>query len=453
MRSVFAGLLALALALGAASRARADSLREGPRTAGDELTISLLTFGPGDHPFSKFGHNGLLIENAELGTRVVYNYGTFSFDSIGLIPKFLLGKYRYWLSVQGLATTLAAYASENRSVVAQELRLTAEQKRTMAEFLAWNARDENKYYVFDYYRDNCATRIRDLIDRADHGSLARASALPAQMTWRQHTERLTADNLPVYAGLYVAMGNVIDRPITQWEEMFLPAKLADGVARAGLVEKETTLFGARRSPPRATRPAWTLPALLAGAIGAAIFYALGRGAATGLRAARVALGVLLGGFGLVTGLLGSLFAFLWIFTNHEVAFHNENLMPCAPFGLVLVVLGFDIARGRTAAARAARVSALGLACSVIGLVLKALPWFNQDNGQVLALALPLWAGAAASTYLIAGRRASLRPTSRDGSNERKSSPGVAGGDEPGSTSPSAAASAPTTSAGRAPASR
>src|SRR5882672_4698299 len=114
MRSVFAGLLAFVLALGAASRARADSPSEAPRAAGDELTISLLTFGPGDHPFTKFGHNGLLIENAETGTRVVYNYGTFAFDSLALIPRFLLGKYRYWLSIQKLDRTLATYDAENR---------------------------------------------------------------------------------------------------------------------------------------------------------------------------------------------------------------------------------------------------------------------------------------------------------------------------------------------------
>src|SRR2546423_5601256 len=110
---------------------------------GDELTVSLLTFGPGDHPFSKFGHNGLLIEDAELGTRHVYNYGTFSFDSLWLIPKFLLGKYRYWLSMQSFDQTMATYAAENRSVLAQRLRLTREQKRDLYAFLRWNAREEN----------------------------------------------------------------------------------------------------------------------------------------------------------------------------------------------------------------------------------------------------------------------------------------------------------------------
>jgi hypothetical protein len=441
--------MTLALARGA----RATSGSEAQPTPSDDLTISLLTFGPGDHPFTKFGHNGLLIENRVLGTSLVYNYGTFSFDSLGLIPKFLLGKYRYWLSVQGLAPTLAAYAAEKRSVVKQKLRLSREQKGAMAAFLAWNARDENKYYVFDYYRDNCATRIRDLIDRTADGSLSRTSAAPAEMTWRQHTKRLTADDLPVYAGLYLAMGNFIDRPITQWQEMFLPAKLADAVARAGLVEEQLQILDAVRPPARSRPPAWTLHALFIGVGGALLLFALALLAARGWRAARMALGISLGTFGLTAGLLGSLFVFLWIFTNHEVAFHNENILACAPFGVALAGLGFGIARGRPfAAARAARISLAGLSCTLLGLALKALPWFSQDNGQVLAMALPLWAGATASTYLMGGTRPSLRPRSPTGSNDRTSSPGVRA-PEPGSAKPSAVASAPTTSSDRAPPSR
>ena len=201
MRSVWVALVAFLLVAGWARPARAEA---------DVLTISLLTFGPGDHAFTKFGHNGLLVENRELGTSVVYNYGTFAFSSVALVPKFLLGKYRYWLSVQGFSQTLAIYESENRSVVAQELRLTAEQKRSMVGFLEWNAKEENKSYVFDYYRDNCATRVRDLVDRATGGALARVSTSPADLTWRGHTERLSAEDVPVYLGLYLAMGSFID---------------------------------------------------------------------------------------------------------------------------------------------------------------------------------------------------------------------------------------------------
>jgi len=405
-RSVVLLLIACVM-MSAARDARADD--------GGELTVSLLTFGPGDHPFSKFGHNGLLIENSKLGTRAVYNYGTFSFDSLWLIPKFMLGKYRYWLSVQTFEQTLATYAAENRSVVAQRLHLTGEQKRELAAFLVWNARDENKYYVFDYYRDNCATRIRDLIDPIAGGALARISSGPAEMTWRQHTMRLTADDLPVYFGLYVAMGSFIDQPIAVWQEMFLPAKLADGVRRTsaesvggatGLVESETVLVRDRRPPPRATPPDWTGRSLLAGTLAAFLLGALGW-CARSRDWARVALGILVAALGLVLGALGCLFVFLWVFTNHQVAYHNENILACAPFAVLLAGAGLGIARAKaSAAARAYKLALAAFACAALGLVLKILPWFSQNNAEVLALVLPLWAGIAGASFFASLERGS-----------------------------------------------
>jgi hypothetical protein len=426
-------LVAFLLAWGRPAEARAD-----------ELTISLLTFGPGDHPFSKFGHNGLLVENRETGTKLVYNYGTFAFDSIALIPKFLLGKYRYWLSVQDFDRTLAAYASDNRSVLSQELVLTPEQKQSMVAFLEWNAKDENKYYVFDYYRDNCATRVRDLIDKTTKGALSRVSTQPADLTWRGHTERLSADDVPVYLGLYAAMGSFIDRPITQWEEMFLPAKLAEGLERAGLVGREGVLVAARRAPPRLAPPGWTGHAFGIGVALAGALALLGRYAGRGHHAARTALRLAIAALGLLLGLLGSLFLFLWIFTNHEVAYHNENILQCAPFALLLVGARSTIARRRIACG--------ALACSAIGLGLKALPWFSQDNGLVIALALPLWTGALLSSYFADRALASLRPASREGSNDDKSARGDVGG-APSAASPSASASEATSASAEEPSRR
>lgn len=377
-------IVAFALVLGAGNSARAEP--------GDELTISLLTFGPGDHPFTKFGHNGLLVENRELGTAVVYNYGTFSFDSLWLVPKFLLGKYRYWLSTQSFEATVAAYTADNRSIVAQRLRLSAEQKREMLAFLRWNALGENKYYVFDYYRDNCATRIRDLIDKATKGALARDSTMPAQMTWRQHTERLTADDFLVYFGLYIAMGSLIDRPITVWDEMFLPVKLEEAIRRDSLVSQETTLVAAHRAPPREEPPSWIPRFALAGTLMGGGLALLGRLA--NRRGPRIALRIGVAAVGLVLGTLGTLFVFLWAFTNHEVAHHNENILACAPFAVLLAGAG---------AQRAFRIAAAALALALFGTAAKLLPWFTQDNWQLLALVLPLWMGVAAGTWLAAGR--------------------------------------------------
>jgi hypothetical protein len=404
---VHASIAVVALLLSSitwASAARAEP--------GDEFTISVLTFGPGDHPFSKFGHDGLLVEDAKRGTSRVYNYGTYSFQSAWLIPKFLMGKYRYWLSVSPLFAVVPLYARENRSVTAQRLALTAAQKQKLVTHLEWNARDENKYYVFDYYRDNCATRLRDLVDAATDGALHAATEIPASLTWRGHTQRLAADDWFVYLGLDLAMGGFIDQPITFWQEMFLPAKLYEGLQRVRipgpegssvpLVDKETVLFADSRAPLRTEPPSRTLPLLGAGSAAALLAALLGWGAQSS-RAARAALGVLTSLLGLILGFLGCLFALLWAITNHEVAYRNENLLQCAPFALLLVGYGVRLALGHAASTwRAHRIARLGLACSALGLALKVLPWFAQKNGHLIAFFLPLWAGLAAATWLASG---------------------------------------------------
>jgi hypothetical protein len=384
---------------------------------GDELTVSVLTFGPGDHPFSKFGHDGLLVEDSARGTSLVYNYGTYSFHSVWLIPKFLLGKYRYWLSVSPLSAVVGSYAAENRSVVVQRLRLSAAQKRQLSTFLTWNAREENKYYVFDYYRDNCATRVRDLVDWVTDGALHAVTDVPATLTWRGHTERLAADDLPVYLGLDLAMGGFIDQPISFWQEMFLPAKLQEGLRRTmvsdadggpvarALVEAETVVVADRRPPLRASPPSWTLEFAAAGTGAALLVVCLGWSAGTRRGAVRVLFGATVAALGAVLGLLGCLFLFLWIFTNHEVAYRNENLFQCAPFAVLLAGQGIGIAHGRVeSAARAHRTAIFALVASTAGLALKVLPWFKQHNGHLIAFFLPLWIGIAFATWLAARAR-------------------------------------------------
>jgi len=365
--------------------------------------MALLTFGPGDHPFSKFGHLALLVEDRARGTQLVYNYGTFAFGSVWLIPKFLTGKYRYWLSVQRLDRTLATYAAENRSVRSTPLQLSAAKKREMLDLLEWNAREENKYYVFDYYRDNCATRVRDIIDKASLGALHAGAQSPAALTWRQHTQRLTAGDPWVYAGLYLAMGPLIDQPITRWEEMFLPAKVEEGVAAAGLggAAGPVMLLRADRAPPDAAPPRWAGRLAAAGTLSGGLLVILALVAARGSRVVRVGLGALVAALGVVMGSCGMLFVFLWSLTNHAVAYRNENMLQCAPWALWLVPAGYQYARGKLQGARSLlRAAALVWVTSLLGLVLKATPVGVQDNWQVMAFTVPLWSGLALAAYGI-----------------------------------------------------
>jgi hypothetical protein len=390
--------------------------RLGPRRARAALAgsgvprISVLTFGPGDQTFSKFGHDALWVHDPHRPRKqrdLVYNYGTFRFDSPWLILDFLKGRLNYWLSVSTLQRTLASYRAANRSVSAQELALDNEQIEAITAFLAENAKPANASYRYDYYRDNCATRIRDVLDRHLGGALKAASQGPARLTYRDHTRRLTVDSPLLFFGLDLALGPLIDRPISEWEEMFLPArveaKLGQLTTERGepLVRRRFSLFEAKREAPLENAPSFRWGWLFLGvAVGAALYGA----SRIERRWARRSLSAGLAVMSFVSGLLGWLLLVLWLLTDHEVTHWNQNVLLC-PFWAVIVPFlapGFARATPRHSVFML-RLVAAAAATSLLALVLRALLPSSQHAGPALSLFVPAWLGACAAVWTRVGR--------------------------------------------------
>jgi len=411
VRAITAVLAALATgpvarAAGQPADAPADSPAPLPPTAPadaappapppDPLRVFVMTMGPGDHPFFRFGHNAIWIRDADAGSDRVYNFGTFKFDSPRLILEFLGGRLNYWLSVSSLARVTGEYTHENRSIAAQEVILTPPQKAELRAALEVNARPENRLYKYDYFLDNCSTRVRDAIDRQLGGRLRAAASQPGRMTLRQHALRMTAQPLWLYLALDLVLGPKVDQPIDRWTEMFLPGELARGLADAQLVSNHAVLFQADRPPPLAEPPAFGKRFGLVGVLLGLLFVGLGI-AARHVRAARITVGILTAFWGLAVGFIGCFLVYAWVFTDHVVAHRNQNILVCAPWAIALVVLGVGVAMGRPGATRkafalvAAAVGAVLIACALkVGIVA------HQENGALIAFFLPAWAGIAAA---------------------------------------------------------
>lgn len=374
--------------------------------------VSILTMGPGDQAFFKFGHNAIRIHYPGTNFDRVFNFGTFQFDNPTLILDFLAGKFQYWLSVQSYPGTVEHYKRENRSLYEQELYMADYQARALADALLENAKPENRYYEYDYYRDNCSTRIRDVLDDTFGGQLRTRFDDPGQMTLRDHTLRATADSFWVYAGLDIAMGAYIDQPETRWGEMFLPERLMQGLQSVvfsgphgtrSLVKDKIVIYEAKARPPISSKPPERRLAFFQGGLlVGALFTFLGWEAyRRRLRWARVSLSVGLGLVGLLLGILGTLFVLLWVFTNHQVAWRNENILQCAPWAIGLAMLALGTARGEARATRRALLWALScLGAAVLGLALKVFPFMVQDNSRIMAALIPTWTGACAGLYLL-----------------------------------------------------
>ncbi|MEO8184749.1 MAG: DUF4105 domain-containing protein [Deltaproteobacteria bacterium] len=406
MRWLQLALLALCL-LGGAGSARAQA----PAPALLAPKISVITFGPGDETFSKFGHDAILLSDPRQPPQrreLVFNYGTFRFDSPWLILDFLKGKLSYWLSVSSLQQTLGVYRRANRSVSVQELDLPPEAARALGAFLYENVKPENAYYRYDYYRDNCATRIRDVVDRFLGGRLAAASRGPAALTYRQHTRRLTVEAPVLFFALDLAMGPLIDQPVSEWEEMFLPARVAAQLDQvtddrgAPVVKARYSLFEASRSPESATAPDYRWGWLALGVSFGAVLYALGR--ASG-RVARVCQALVVALFGVLAGLLGSALLVLWLLTDHDVTYWNQNVLLCPIWALALPVLAFDFARQVPRRLRLMMsVVAASVGSALLALLLLLSP-LRQSTGPAVSFFLPIWLGLGLGVWERLGRPA------------------------------------------------
>lgn len=384
---------------------------------GSELTVYLLTMGPGDQVWEKFGHNAIWIHDAANGTDIAYHWGVFDFRDKDFYPNFIRGKMRYMMGAFDFNETIDFYRQSNRTVWAQELNLLPAQRYSLAQFVAWNVRPENRYYRYDYYRDNCSTRVRDALDGAIGGIIRKTFVnVATSTTYRFHTERLTQDDWPIFTGTMAGLGQPTDRPITAYEEMFLPVKLKDhlqtvrissnGVS-VPLVKSERVLVEATRAPEDVEVRRGMIGYLVISIV--ALLLVVGAFALNASDKPTLALS-LITVWSFVAGLGGVLLAGLWAFTDHVYSYRNENLFQLNPISLIVFVVVIRLIATRSGEANwkarvssARRWSSIVAALSVAGFVLQILPMFTQVNGDIIALVMPIHVGVAAVLIALSRR--------------------------------------------------
>jgi hypothetical protein len=395
---VAAKLVLFFVALGALLVTRDAGAAAPPR-------VSLLTMGPGDQLFTMFGHDALLVEREGLPS-LVYNFGMYTPESI-TPPRVLSGHLRYYLSVEHYGATLAQYRRERRSVLLQRLSLEPSQAEALAAALSENSKPENAAYRYDYAFDNCTTRVRDALDRALDGALRRSLTGTLPTTYRDHALRLSAGHFDVYLAFDLGLGASADRPLSGWDDAYLPDRLAEVVRRvklasgAPLVAKEERLFEGAWSA-RATPPQRLSFFALAGVAGGGICFLLGR---RGRRSDQVLLGVTGAVFGLVTGVIGFCLLLLLGTNVHSATHANANVLLAPPWALVLAWAGAGTAFGREQSLRLLlRAAFVGLAGSVAGVLLALV--LGQHSERLAVFFVPLWLGLFLGARALARKRPS-----------------------------------------------
>jgi len=395
--------------------------------------ISLVTFGPGDEVPAWWGHIALVVEELkqeEGGERQrhsgMYNYGTFVFDE-KMLSNFAMGRLKFWLDVTPVWPLLLLYAREDRDVRLLFFDLAPQEARDMAAALKENALPQNRHYLYHHYNDNCATRIRDILDNAVLKGQFSAwlKAQPASMSIREHTRRYSAVNPFMLLLLDFFQNDELDKNISAFEETFLPDELEKRILEFSthratpLAEGPYYSFKAQvRPPPPKLPPRTELPCLGIGLGFAFVAGALGHASQKRVWA-RWGLGLWGMLWFLLWGFLGSvLLAMEW--TDHTVTHGNENLFLANPLLLLGVVWVWPFMRKGTqrCTRRLAGLCCWVAALSWLGLALKGLPMFEQNNWNILALVLPGHSALALVLGALAWKKTSSSSSSSAPASKR-----------------------------------
>ena len=299
-------------------------------------TVSVLTCGPGSEFYTSFGHTAIRICDTANDIDEVYNYGTFDFDTPHFYLTFARGRLNYCLSRTSFVTFLQEYIADGRSVWEQQLNLTQQEKQNLYVLLQTNYQPEYRYYLYDFFRDNCATRIRDIVNSAlCHRTLTYSDETPTD-SYRQLLSQCTKDHLRWWQlGVDIVLGSRCDHQCTPSERMFLPNELMHQFDKLTLqpgcdplvTAKYQVLTENHLKPGHSISPTVTFWVLFVVMLGVTIIAWQKKWS---LRWMDVVL------FS-AAGVASLVIIFLWFLANHYCTKYNWNILWASPIYLYLAI--------------------------------------------------------------------------------------------------------------------
>jgi len=361
---------------------------------GANLEIALVTYGPGEVYWERFGHDAIEVRDTASGEALNFNYGLFDFNQKDFFLNFARGRMRYMMGADATELEAGDYRAQGRSITRQRLAFRPAQAAALRDFLLWNVQPRNASYPYDYYMDNCTTRVRDALDRALGGMLrAQLRARDGGQTYREQTVRLMSAQPAMMLALDLGLGPYADQPLNGWRESFLPAELqaalrsvqvpgADGHQHP-LVVDEQVLSPNRLQVPPQQAPDLRLPLALAG-LAIALLLVL---ASFYWHPGYLIVGSL---YLLAAGLVGVTLLALWLLTTHHSAWANANLLLFNPLAWLLLPSLWRTRRGMRPSHFIDGVISVQLLAILGASLLHLLPGTVQQNQPWLLFALPVW---------------------------------------------------------------
>lgn len=307
-----------------------------------EAEISVLTIGPGASLNDSFGHSAFRVKDPASNTDLVFNYGVYDFDTPNFYGKFAQGKLNYKLGVNYFQDFYETYVAQNRSIEEQFLNLSPVEEQQLYNYLIHNFKPENRYYLYDFFYDNCATKIEDVLNDALNNNVT--FSVPDQFesdTFRTLIQNELNYNSWGSLGIDVALGSVIDKQASPEEHMFLPKFIYVFFENATINDSEPLIKKTRvlyqSTGIKKNNSIVTSPLMIFGFIGLIILVVTYWDHKKNRRSKWLDVAIFS-----ITGLIGVFILLLWFATDHTATAHNYNLLWAFALNILMVPQVFRI---------------------------------------------------------------------------------------------------------------
>jgi hypothetical protein len=279
------------------------------------MQISILTCAPGEDVYTAWGHTAIRIIDSTNQTDVVFNFGTFDFNTPNFLVEFVKGNLNYFLSADNFQNFILEYQYYGRSIKEQVLILTDAEKINWQNALLKNLEGNNRYYLYNFITDNCTTRVKD-----GFYQFASTQVPPSTIkSYRTHVvEAPYQQGIPwIGLGIDVLLGSVSDQTPSPLQAGFLPDLLFEQLAAQPSHIASTQNYDfTKTTPTKPTDPIYYIIGLIL------VYLFVGKwNARWAVLAAKIIDVSLL----FIFGLGGLLVVYMSLFSKHTACHYNFNI--------------------------------------------------------------------------------------------------------------------------------
>ena len=301
-----------------------------------ESQISVLTMGPGTALNDAFGHTAIRIKDPVYKFDIVFDYGRYDFETEHFYLKFAQGKLDYEVIQSEFKRFFRYYQYNNRSVKEQVLNLSTAQKTALYEHLKETIKPENKSYPYDFFYNNCATKIKDDIEYIlDNQLVYYPKPTFKQFSFRNLIRSDLNQNSWGSLGIDLALGSKIDQIASVEEHMFLPKYLYQLLANARLKMDDSKLISTSKtlnpSDATAQNNFFSSPFFILGILAFIMLLVTYKDYKNKTRSKWLDISLFA-----FTGVIGVVLLLLWVATDHQTTAYNYNLLWACAFNLLFI---------------------------------------------------------------------------------------------------------------------